>query len=139
METKKDTTQKSNSRTPKIELEKVDKNERWMLEKIDKNIKYTECTLYSNGMYNVYRTRSIKTNIRIKSVTKGYSLMLVPTRDIKRYNLEMNYYYSPTTNELILYFKNEEVYEVFIKHGMPIAKLMLKKDIQYTINYEEEE
>ena len=139
METKKASTQKSNSRIPKIELEKVDKNERWMLEKIDKNIKYTGCTLYSNGMYNVYRTRSIKTNIRIKSIPKGYSLMIVPTQTIQRYNLVMNHYYSPVTNELILYFKNEEVYEVFIKHGMPIAKLMLKKDIQYTIDHNEEE
>lgn len=139
METKKDTTQKStNSRTPKIELEKVDKNERWMLGKIDKNIKCTDCTLYSNGMYNIDRKCIIKTNIRIKSVTKGYSLMIVPTQDIKRYNMEIKHYYAPLTNELILYLKNEAWHEVYIKHGMPIVKLMLKKDIQYTIDYEEE-
>ena len=139
METKKASTQKSNSRIPKIELEKVDKNERWMLEKVNNNLKYTDCRLYSNGMYNVDRKCTIKTNIRIKSVTKGYSLMIVPTQTIQRYNLVMNHYYSPTTNELILYLKNEAWHEVYIKHGMPIAKLMLKKDIQYTIDHNEEE
>ena len=53
--------------------------------------------------------------------------------------MEIKHYYAPLTNELILYLKNEAWHEVYIKHGMPIVKLMLKKDIQYTINYEEEE